>query len=168
MGPGNNLNYTPHALRRDFSPSLALERLNSSVIQWLQDADSFALYARRSQSVSPGLDGVFTHGGGHFGVGGLVGELSNTYSSPGDPIFWLHHGHIDYLWNEWQRRNWTIRKDEITGPDVMFGYPWNYFGDPAYTNVTLNTTMDFGPFGREITIASLMDISGGLLGYEYS
>jgi hypothetical protein len=55
------------------------------------------------QNLELDLAGVLTHGGGHFGVGGMVGEMSDMYSSPGDPLSWLHHGMLDNLWNQWQR-----------------------------------------------------------------
>lgn len=29
--------------------------------------------------------------------------MSNMYSSPGDPLFWLHHGKLDFEWNKWQQ-----------------------------------------------------------------
>ncbi|OWP03182.1 hypothetical protein B2J93_7208 [Marssonina coronariae] len=167
MGLGKSLEYAPHYLRRDFSPSLAMRTLNSSAVQWVQESDSFALFDRRSQSLKPGLGGVSTHGGGHLAVGGQVGELSNAYSSCGDPLFWVHHGHLDNLWNKWQRLNWTVRKDEITGPDVEWAYPWNYFGDIPYNNITLDTPLEFGPFAQNITVRTVMDISSYSLGYEY-
>jgi tyrosinase len=44
-----------------------------------------------------------THPAGHFGVGGLVGDLSDMWSSPGDPLFYMHHAKVDYEWNRWQR-----------------------------------------------------------------
>ncbi|XMA18162.1 hypothetical protein WAI453_010953 [Rhynchosporium graminicola] len=44
MGPGNSLSYTPHCLRRNFSPTLANLRLNSSVLAWVQKARDLALH----------------------------------------------------------------------------------------------------------------------------
>ena len=38
------------------------------------------------------------HGGPHVWVGGDMA----TFCSPSDPVFWLHHGFIDCLW-EWFR-----------------------------------------------------------------
>ena len=39
------------------------------------------------------------HGGGHGGVGG---QMTNGVSSPGDPIFYLHHTWLDKVWWNWQ------------------------------------------------------------------
>ncbi|KAK0119415.1 hypothetical protein ONS95_010867 [Cadophora gregata] len=87
MGPGNNLSCNPHYLRRDFAPSLAISKLNSSVLAWVQQADTYAQYDRRVQSMTPDIAAFATHGGGHSGVGGAVGEFSDFYSSTGEPIF---------------------------------------------------------------------------------
>lgn len=39
------------------------------------------------------------HGAGHFAIGGDAGDL---YSSPNDPVFFLHHAMLDYVWWIWQ------------------------------------------------------------------
>jgi hypothetical protein len=41
------------------------------------------------------------HGGPHVWTGGVM----NSRSSPGDPVFFLHHCYIDMLWAQWQLRN---------------------------------------------------------------
>ncbi|MBC9000009.1 tyrosinase family protein [Pseudomonas sp. N40(2020)] len=41
------------------------------------------------------------HNGVHAWVGGNMG----TASSPNDPVFFLHHCHLDYLWERWKRAN---------------------------------------------------------------
>lgn len=48
----------------------------------------------------PCLEDSGVHGGFHGGVGG---EMSNPISSPGDPVFYLHHSWLDKVWWDWQK-----------------------------------------------------------------
>lgn len=53
---------------------------------------------------SPGaLEGT-PHGTVHTTVGGRGGVMTLLNTSPGDPIFYLHHANIDRLWEVWLRR----------------------------------------------------------------
>ncbi|KAH8657536.1 hypothetical protein BGZ60DRAFT_493790 [Tricladium varicosporioides] len=56
------------------------------------------------------------HIGGHGGIGA---EMLNPISSPGDPIFYLHHTYLDKVWWGWQSLNLPIRLSEITGNNVQ-------------------------------------------------
>lgn len=104
IGPGPITTYNPHCLRRDFIPSIFVTKLTESAAAWTEEAVDFFGYDRRVE-LYPNLtlQDVRTHGGGHFAIGGMVGEMSDTHSSPGDPIFWLHHSKLDFEWNKWQR-----------------------------------------------------------------
>ncbi|KAK3390616.1 amino acid transporter [Podospora didyma] len=64
------------------------------------------------------------HISGHWGVGGT---MSNTLLSPGDPIFFLHHGWLDRLWWEWQSKDLATRLTEVDGPNII---PTNATGPP--------------------------------------
>jgi tyrosinase len=72
------------------------------------------------------------HGDGHFGVGG---EMLNVWSSINDPLFFMHHAHIDHVWWLWQ----TQSSQNV-----------NAFGGPIYANgtgtATLDTTISLAPF----------------------
>ncbi|KAH8199483.1 hypothetical protein TruAng_006359 [Truncatella angustata] len=157
MGPGNHTDYTPHCVRRDFSPSLAVQSLNSSVYAHVLAATNFFELEHRTEGISLGISAMSLHGGGHLGVGGGIGDMSNTYSSPSDPLFWLHHGGLDKMWNEWQRNDWATRRFDIGGPDTQWAYPFNFFGDIPYKNVTLEFVMDFGQIGNSTKIKEVMD-----------
>jgi hypothetical protein len=37
--------------------------------------------------------------------------MSNLFTSPNDPLFFIHHGGIDHFWFQWQGRNKTRFKD---------------------------------------------------------
>lgn len=105
------------------------------------------------------------HAGLHLGVGGQVGDASDMYSSPADPLFYMIHGALDWAWDKWQRTDWSKRKTAIGGPDVNFAYPFNFFGDIPYKNVTLNTPLNYPNFGSSIQIKDVMDTAA--LGYKY-
>jgi tyrosinase len=75
MGPGDVTTYNPHCLRRDFAPLLAMQTASQSVVDFTNLATSFADYDHRVQAWNSSLSGVTTHGGGHFGVGGNVGDV---------------------------------------------------------------------------------------------
>lgn len=102
MGPGFTTAYTPHCLTRDLAPSLAVAKLNSTGVAYTLAAKTFLEFEIR---VEGGIDvpSLTYHGGGHLSVGGDLGELGNVYSSPGDPLFYLHHANMDRLWYQWQK-----------------------------------------------------------------
>lgn len=76
MGPGANLNYTPHCLRRDFSPTWAITQLNHTLVDWVLDAADFFEFDRRVEGKTTSPDSMSYHGGGHLGVGGEIGDVS--------------------------------------------------------------------------------------------
>jgi tyrosinase len=41
--------------------------------------------------------------------------MLNVFSSPGDPLFYLHHTWLDKLWQDWQSRNVSARLSAIGG-----------------------------------------------------
>ncbi|KAK5658686.1 hypothetical protein OQA88_2083 [Cercophora sp. LCS_1] len=173
MGTGKITTYNPHCLKRDFSPFLVSWTLNSSLVNWVLQAPDFANFDIRSQGDGISVWDMSYHGGGHAGVGGDTGDIGNPYSSPGDPLFYLHHANMDRLWDQWQRLDWPNRKDDIAGPDVQFAYPWDFFGPIPYNNVTLNYKMDFiellgnQPGKRYVKIKQVMDITKDLC-YTYA
>ena len=57
------------------------------------------------------------HAAGHGGVGG---QMTNVFSSPGDPLFYLHHAWLDKLWAQWQDVDRPARLTDISGPNVGF------------------------------------------------
>lgn len=66
----------------------------------------------------PGVQGV--HGGGHISVGG---DMTDFFSSPGDPLFFVHHAQIDRLWALWQNKDLKHREYAISGTGTFLNYP---------------------------------------------
>ncbi|ETS81057.1 hypothetical protein PFICI_06059 [Pestalotiopsis fici W106-1] len=166
MGPGYNTSYSPHCLTRDLAPSLAVQKLNITAQLYPLLAPTFAEFDVRVQGGIE-VEALTYHGGGHLSVGGDLGEMGNVYSSPGDPLFYLHHANMDRIWYTWQKLDWQKRKSEIAGPDTQFAYPFNFFGDIEYNNVTLDYEMDFSPLGPNRKVSEAMDPQAGPLCYTY-
>ncbi|KAH7142057.1 hypothetical protein EDB81DRAFT_843507 [Dactylonectria macrodidyma] len=168
-GPGNSSAYNPRCLTRDISPEFAISKLNQCIVDWTLEAEDFYEFDRRVQGgVTTTSQGY--HGGGHLGIGGDIGEMGDMYSSPGDPIFFLHHTNVDRLWDTWQHMDWPARRSDIGGPDTQYAYPFNFFGDRDYQNITLDYVMDFSSLilGRQyVTVKEVMDTQGGRFCYTY-
>jgi tyrosinase len=47
--------------------------------------------------------------------------VSDFYTSPGDPYFWLHHSMIDRTWWVWQAQDYANRQQVIAGGTSMMG-----------------------------------------------
>ncbi|KAI8189045.1 N-acetyl-6-hydroxytryptophan oxidase ivoB [Colletotrichum sp. SAR 10_75] len=116
--PRYSVESTPHCLRRDFSLPIITSALSDEVINRTLSAPSFDEFNLHIQGYSM--------------------QVADMYSSPGDPVFYFIHGALDKIWNEWQRIDWPARKMDIGGPDVIWAYPFNFFGDVAYENITLH------------------------------
>ncbi|KAI1503635.1 Di-copper centre-containing protein [Biscogniauxia marginata] len=60
--------------------------------------------------------------------------MVNPLLSPGDPIFYLHHGYLDKLWWDWQSENITTRLTDIGGNNTASGFPsgFNFTGAPPF------------------------------------
>jgi tyrosinase len=102
MGPGLNTSYAPQCLTRDLSPWLATQKLQKAgVIKTLAGTNFWDFDIKVQGDVT--VEGLTYHGGGHLSVGGDLGVLGNVYSSPGDPLFYLHHSNMDRLWWKWQQ-----------------------------------------------------------------
>lgn len=82
----------PHLLQRKFDSTPSMGAFANPI-----DIDLFLGYgfARFSYMLE------YVHGFVHVGIGGDM----DTMKSPNDPIFFLHHYYIDYVWTKWQLRH---------------------------------------------------------------
>ena len=53
------------------------------------------------------------HNGVHLWVGGAMKAVG---TSPYDPVFYLHHAYIDYLWEKWRK----IQEDCGNDPETDY------------------------------------------------
>lgn len=66
------------------------------------------------------------------------------------------------------RVDWPKRKEDIGGPDTQWAYPYNYFGDKPYKNITLDYELNLGEIGGIVKVREVMDILDASLCYDYS
>lgn len=94
-------------------------------------------------------------------------QFMDVHSSPNDPLFWLHHTFIDFLWDLWQQRD-QARLSDISGARTMRGLGPE--GDQV-ENTTLDTPLWMGFMTSDVPVKSVMDtINGdgeGVLCYKY-
>lgn len=92
--------------------------------------------------------------------------MGDLYTSPADPIFYLHHANLDRLWWSWQKLNLSTRLTDISGPINLMDY-----GNAQGGNVTLDFPLSVGVSAANVTVGDVMNIKGcgtaGVLCYEY-
>ncbi|KAH8887984.1 putative tyrosinase [Thozetella sp. PMI_491] len=129
---GPFLGYQPRCIRRDILPEYT-QKLAT-------DDHLLVLYTNSSlNTIGPWQDalqaGTGLHGVGHFTFGGDPG--GDIYTSPNDPLFWLHHSMIDRVWWMWQNQDVKTRSFQIDGTRTMRN-------NPPSANATINDIIDLG------------------------
>ena len=81
MGPANDTRGNPRYLSRDFSPYFAGRYLGANVTKLTLSQPDFGWFDSVVEG-GPSFDASGLHGGGHYGVGGTLGEMGDLYNSP--------------------------------------------------------------------------------------
>lgn len=149
---GDGLSYNPRPLKRDLTDAINRKYANAtSIINTIlkhKDIDSFQMTL---QGI-PGTGDIGIHGGGkymshdlypsylirvlgHYSIGGDPGR--DFFTSPGDPVFYMHHAMIDRVWWIWQALNAKV----AYGAKGIAG-TGTFLNSPPSPNTTLNTVID--------------------------
>ncbi|SPO06431.1 uncharacterized protein DNG_09121 [Cephalotrichum gorgonifer] len=167
LGPGYEV--TDHCINRQINDRISLGSSQAQVDNCLSKTTWATAWSC--------IEGQ-PHSGGHLGVGG---QMSNGVSSPGDPLFYLHHTWLDKIWWDWQALDRTERVSEAgmgganVGPDFLPGFPprpshipkpTGADGDPG-TETTFGHVLNMYGNSPNVTIGMVMDIQGDHLCYEY-
>ncbi|KAF2127046.1 Di-copper centre-containing protein [Dothidotthia symphoricarpi CBS 119687] len=157
--PAFMLNFpTLDCLRRDFIPAIMNTFADPALVQNVLAQPDYTSFARAVENV-PSFEQPNIHGSGHFGVGGVLGTIGNAANSPGDPLFFLHHGNLDRIFWTWQQEDLKIRLKQVGGPI----FPFDYSGK----NVTLDFTVNMGKLAGNVTLEDLLNTQGKTLCYMY-
>lgn len=158
---GSGLDYNPRCLVRDLSTVINNRYANFSAMNdLLTNYNDVYDFETVMQGV-PGSSSVGVHGGGHYTIAGNPG--GDTFSSPGDPAFYLHHSMIDQMWWIWQNLDLANRQNAISGTGT-------FLNSPASANTTLETVVDLGyaiSGGSSIAMSELMSTIAGPFCYIY-
>ncbi|RAH77187.1 Di-copper centre-containing protein, partial [Aspergillus japonicus CBS 114.51] len=140
---------TYHCLSRDVNE----EQSAYTSEAWVDQCNAYGNYTEMFNCVFQ-----YPHGGGHSGVGGVMGDVSG---SPGDPVFFLHHGFVDRNWWAWQSADPDNRLYQLSG--------YTTESEPAtgWVNVTLEYNLTSYEILPDVTIERVMDTEGGYLCYTY-
>ncbi|MCJ1294457.1 hypothetical protein MMC34_006015 [Xylographa carneopallida] len=153
------LAYNPRCMKRDISPWVSS--------QWNTDADTYNLIANNGsniywfQTIMQGLfdEGFYgVHTGGHFTFGGDPG--GDIFSSPGDPMFWLHHAQIDRVWWIWQNQAIDARLNQVSATITINN-------TPPSRNGTLQDKVDLGFNAPPVQMSTLVSTISGPFCYIY-
>ncbi|KAK3370434.1 tyrosinase-like protein [Podospora didyma] len=158
VGQADPTQDNPRCLSRDLS-SDTLKRFSSfrnttELIIGQQTVETFqALMSGDPRYI---LGDVGVHGGGHDSVGG---EMSDPFTSPNDPLFYLHHAQIDRVYWIWQMQDFNSRQG-VSGTQTLLNLP------PSL-NTTVEDLLNVAPLNNAVKIKDMMNTVGGPLCYVY-
>jgi tyrosinase len=154
--PSNWSTPTPHCMTRDLNSQALSTFCNKSSVEALLTVPSIGEFHDLLNPAKLGTDrGI--HGGGHFAVGGTMFDL---FSSPDDPVFFLHHSQIDRLWAIWQSMDATTRRYQYNGTSSIF----NGGDTPQVSN---DTVLQFGILGSPKELWQVQNPMSGSNCYRY-
>lgn len=98
--------------------------------------------------------------GGEFLV--IFLGFERSFLTIADPVFYTHHGNLDRIWWQWQKKDPAKRLKDVSGPIVPFDYTNLVAG-----NITLDFEVNLGKLGKSVPLRQLLDTTGGTLCYTY-
>ncbi|KAK0437261.1 uncharacterized protein EV420DRAFT_1670085 [Desarmillaria tabescens] len=149
LGPGST--NTNHMITRQENVTWSLQA-GQIFVENLLELDTFATF---KDTMFAGL-----HAAGHIGIGG---EVFDVQTSPNDPIFWMHHGYVDYMWWRWQGDNET-RINDLEG----IGYETQKEPDTGYVETNKDTVLYLFDILPNAMVGDVLDTQKGLLCYTYA
>ncbi len=130
---------------------------NSSLVAEMLAAPNITQVQVLLNSKNVGTTSRGLHGGGHYGVGGAMFDF---FASPGDPVFFLHHGNLDRLWDKWQAMEPATRRFQYNGTSTIL----NTNATPEVSN---STKIAFSVLGSDVTLKDVADPAAGPYCYCY-
>lgn len=160
----SSFQYNPRCLARDLNPYFtSTYNTHDNATRLLLENPGIADFQAVAQGYQGAGNKFGVHGGAHWGVGTGVGSMADFNSSPADPIFYLHHAMVDFIWSNWQWLDYAARQNAISGTSTLGN-------NPASPEMTLDDLLPFGFVAPAVRFGDVMDHFGGLGGalcYRY-
>ncbi|GKT41954.1 tyrosinase-like protein orsC [Colletotrichum spaethianum] len=169
--PEGPLSYNPRCLKRDLTTDVNRAYANitavlSNILQpqnvydfqmQMQGVPGSGNIERLLTSFMPGI-----HGGGHYALGGDPGR--DVFTSPGDPVFYLHHSMIDRVWWMWQ----MLSPHERQYGEIALSGTHTFLNQPPSANATMDDYLEYGYVGGQpLKIRDAMSTVAGPFCYVY-
>ncbi|KAK1545570.1 hypothetical protein CPAR01_03072 [Colletotrichum paranaense] len=161
--PNGPLTYNPRCLKRDLTTEVNLLFANvTAVLSNVLQPQNVYDFQMQMQGV-PGSGNIGIHGGGHYSLGGDPGRGVDVFTSPGDPVFYLHHSMIDRVWWMWQMLSPEERQ---YGATALSGTN-TFLDQPPSANTTMDDVLQYGWVGESLKIRDALSTVAGPFCYVY-
>ncbi|OLN85068.1 Grixazone synthase 4 [Colletotrichum chlorophyti] len=160
--PEGPLAWNPRCLRRDLTTQINRDYANiTAVLSNILRPQTVYDFQMEMQGV-PGSGNIGIHGGGHYSLGGDPGR--DVFTSPGDPVFYLHHAMIDRVWWIWQ----MLSPQERQYGEVALSGTKTFMNEPPSANGTFDDYLEYGYVGaKPLKIRDAMSTVAGPFCYVY-
>nr|POE94522.1 tyrosinase-like protein orsc [Quercus suber] len=160
----SSFQYNPRCLARDINPFFTKQyNRYDNVTRLLLESNDIQTFQSVAQGYAGANNKFGVHGGAHYAVGTGVGSMADFNSSPADPVFYLHHAMVDFIWSNWQWLDYQNRANALQGTSTLGN-------NPPSNPMTLNDMLPFGFVAPAVRFGDVMDHFGGLNGslcYRY-
>ncbi|KAK4651006.1 hypothetical protein QC762_700690 [Podospora pseudocomata] len=160
----DGLGSNPRCLRRDvnrFSVAGAKANYTYHLITQHNDVDSFYNRYLGQPQLKGDPNPWGLHNAGHYLIGGDPG--GDFYCSPGDPLFYFHHGALDRIWWIWQMNDPENRINAVPGQAMPGGHNHGRRQTTQPKNA-LDSVIDLGWTAPGVRLEEMNDQLGGLGG----
>ncbi|CAG8982280.1 hypothetical protein HYALB_00004514 [Hymenoscyphus albidus] len=108
--------YNPRCLRRDVNTYFTSRTLTpANIAAHIKSTTAIETFQKSLQTDTSAAFSL--HTSGHYSIWGDPG--GDFFVSPGEPVFWLHHGQVDRHWWIWQNQDPANRVQQYKGGTVM-------------------------------------------------
>ncbi|KAL0932341.1 tyrosinase central domain protein [Colletotrichum truncatum] len=139
MNPEGLFAYNPRCLKRDLTTEINRRYCNATaVIRNIVNPRDIASFQDMMQGLSAPANMLGIHGGGHYSFGG--DPARDFFTSPGDPVFYLHHAMIDRVWWMWQ----MLSPYDRQFTDKALAGTNTFMNLPPSANTTFEDILEYG------------------------